>query len=63
MAHFEDSVSDMPVLEETFCDVDDIPFEPYHGHIKHLLKDKSLRKGKIFRLYPPDAMDFSKGYK
>jgi len=53
----------MPALEETFCNPEDIPFEPWHGHIKHLLKDESLRKGKLFLLYPPISGDIKKSYR
>jgi hypothetical protein len=60
-----DSVDDLPVFEETFCNPTDIPLEPWHGHIKILLKDESLRRGRLLQLYPSDPNDFGgkRGYR
>lgn len=53
---------EMPVLEDTFCNPEAIPWEAYHGHIKDLLTDPVYRRGKFILLYPPTAED-STGYR
>jgi hypothetical protein len=51
--YFTPDTVEVQVLSEYFCNPDDIPFEGYSGHIKHLLSDESFRKGKLIHFYPP----------
>ena len=42
----------LPVLNETFCNWNDINFEPYNGPFKDLLTMEDFRKGRIIEFYP-----------
>lgn len=51
-AFFEEGGVELPVLEETFCNPEDIPWEPYRGHLRDIFTDKKYRKGKFIHLWP-----------
>ncbi len=42
----------VPVLEETYCNWQDIEFRPYEGGIDELVENEELHKGKLLNLWP-----------
>ena len=55
----------LPVLHNTYCNPQDIPWEVWRGKLADLLTNKSLRKGRLLWLYTPkdaDSLDGSYRY-
>ncbi|XP_059078979.1 galactoside 2-alpha-L-fucosyltransferase SEC1-like [Tigriopus californicus] len=46
----ETTLQTLPVLEEEFCNIDDIPFRDFDLDIRYILTDESYRKGHILLL-------------
>ena len=42
---------EVPSLNKTFCDTENIDFDLYDGPIKNLVVDKQFRRGKILKLF------------
>ncbi len=49
----EDSIQHVEIMEETFCNPNDIPWESYSGHIKDFLNKEEYRKGRFILFFPP----------
>lgn len=53
----------MPLMEDTYCNPEDIPWEYFYGHIREVLTDPAYRKGRFVLLFPPIQGDLTKGYR
>ena len=58
----EDSVT-VPTLESTFCNWKSMAFEPFQGHIREVLGDEGLRRGRLLKMWPPKANGERGGYR
>ena len=47
-----ESLGDIPILEDYFCNYDKIQFEFYVGQYQALANEKSLKQGKTLFLWP-----------
>jgi hypothetical protein len=52
----------MPVLNETYCNIKDMVFQPYHGPFRDLVNFEEYRKGKMIYFYPSRS-DSKGGYR
>ena len=54
----------LPVLHDTYCNPQDIPWEMWRGKMAYLLTNENLRKGRFIWLYKPtNPEDFEGGYR
>ena len=51
----------VPVLYDTYCNPEDIPFEMWRGKLADLLTNKSFRKGRFLWIYRPIHDDTLEG--
>ena len=58
----EDSIT-VPTLESTYCNWKSMHFEPFHGHIREVLGDAALRKGRLLGMWPPKGNGERGGYR
>jgi hypothetical protein len=49
---FLPEIVQLPVLSETFCNFDRIPFWHYNGRLEHLITDETFRTGHLILFYP-----------
>ena len=57
----EDSIT-VPTLESTFCNWKTMAFEPFRGHIREVLGDEGLRRGRMLKMWPPKGNGERGGY-
>ena len=54
----------LPILHDTYCNPQEIPWEMWRGKFADLLTNKNLRKGRFLWLYKPKRPDdFEGGYR
>lgn len=51
---FDSSSIELPTLNGTFCDAEEIEFDDFDGPFRDLLVDPQFRQGKKLRLYSKD---------
>ena len=57
----EDSIT-VPTLESTFCNWKTMAFEPFRGHIREVIGDEALRRGRLLKMWPPNGNGERGGY-
>ena len=63
-AFFTPESINLPILYDTYCNPEDIPWEMWRGKLADLLTNEKLRKGRFFWLYKEtDKETMEGGYK
>ena len=63
-AFFTPESINLPILYDTYCNPEDIPWEMWRGKLADLLTNEKLRRGRFFWLYKEiDPESLEGGYK